>query len=634
MISRPNFPLRYPTLIAALLRTVCGVLLYSCAFATWAVPVETGSWQHALSAYQPPKYAINYTNFDYVNPNAPKGGLIRLANPDRRTSIDKLNPFTIKGVAPAALEMFMFETLCSFSMDEPQAMYGLLAESMLVAPDLSSISFRVHPLARFNNGDPVTPEDVVDSFKRLKGKLILPTHASPLLGVERAVVVDERTVRFDLKERSVDILFSLGYMRIFSRKWGAGKALMDMVEEPPIASGPYTIADLQMPSRIEFKRNPDYWARDLPVRRGHFNFDRISYRLYKDRDVMREAFKAGEFDIMRELAARAYARIHAGPKWDDGRIIKKAWQVDTGSMLQAFDFNLRKPKFQDIRVREAIMRAWDFEAYNRLGTFTRANSIFNNTAFAASGEPSADELKLLEPFRTQLPKEVFGPAFVAPRNDTHPNALRENLKRAAELLAQADWKIAPDGLLRNAKGELFSIEFLEPSQVGRSPAFESNLKKLGIVYTERLVDFSLYRRRLETFEFDAVIIVEGKFTLPNPGDLRKLYGSAEADVQGSNNYRGVKSPAVDALIERITAASTMPELLTASHALDRVIMWNHWQIPQLFTRAEPTSHWNKFGIPKVQARYFQIDSIPGEHSQPWPLWTWWDKSLDGKAAAR
>ena len=634
MMSQYTFSNLWSTSIHAARRWAGGLLLSICATAVWAAPVETGTWQHGLSAYLPPKYSREYQHFEYVNPAAPKGGLLRLGNPDRRTSIDKLNPFTIKGVAPAAMMMFMFESLCSFSMDEPQAMYGLLAESMLVAPDLSSISFRLHPLARFSNGDPVTAEDVADSFTRQRGKLILPTYAGPLAGVERVVIVDGRTVRFDLKERSVEALFSLGYMRIFSKKWGAGKPLSEIVEEPPIASGPYTIAKLQMPSRIEFKRNPQYWAQDLPVRRGHFNFDRIVYRMYKDLDVKREAFKAGEFDITRELAARAFVRIHKGPKWDDGRIVKKAWPVDTGSMLQAFDFNLRKPKFQDIRVREAIMRAWDFEAYNRYGTFTRANSIFNNTVFAAKGEPSADELKLLEPYRDQLPKEVFGPPFRAPRNDTHPNALRENLKRAAELLAEAGWKIAADGVLRNANGDAFTIEFLEPSQLGRFTEFEINLKKLGIQYTERLVDFSLYRRRLETFDFEMIIIVEGKFTIPNPIDLRNIYGSAGADAPGSNAYRGVKSPAVDALIERINSAANIDELLAASRALDRVIMWNHWQIPQLFTTAEPTSYWNKFGIPKVQARYFQIDSMPNVNSQPWPLWTWWDKSLDGKPSTQ
>ena len=630
MSISPTVSLPGDRTVRALRRWIGRLLLCVGSGAALAAPIPTGTWEHALSAYQPPKYGKDFHHFDYVNPDAPKGGLLRLGNPDRRTSIDKLNPYTIKGVAPAAVAMFMFEQLGTFSMDEPQAMYGLLAESMLVAPDLSSISFRLHPLARFNNGDPVTPEDVADSFKRLNGKLVLPSMVTSLVGVSRVVVVDPRTVRFDLKDRSLDTVYAVGAMPVFSHKWGGGKPLSEVVEEQPITSGPYTIADLQMPSRIELKRDLQYWARDLPVRRGHFNFDRIVYRMYKDLDVKREAFKAGEFDITREMSARAYTRIHKGPKWDDGRIAKKAWQVETGSLLQAIDFNLRRPKFQDIRVREAIMHAWDFESYNRLGTFSRANSMFNNTAFAASGEPSADELKLLEPFRDQLPKTVFGPAFKAPRNDTHPNALRDNLKHAALLLAQAGWTVAADGVLRNAQGEAFTMEYLEPQQVGRNPEFERNLKKLGIQYTERLVDFSLYRRRLESFDFDLVIIVEGKFTLPNPGDLRSLYGSANADVPGGNNLRGVKSQAVDALIERIGAASTMDELLTASHALDRVIMWNHWQIPQLFTKTEPTSYWNKFGIPKVQARYFQIDSIPDEHSLPWPLWTWWDKSLDTK----
>ncbi len=595
-------------------------------------PVVTGTWVHALSAYQPPKYAPDYQHFDYVDPAAPKGGTLRLSNPDRRSSIDKLNPWTIKGVAPAALDMLMFERLGTFSMDEPNAMYGLLAESMLVAPDLSSITFRLHPKARFANGDPVLAEDVADSFKRFHGKLVSPQYTTPLEGVSGVVVVDARTVRFDLKERSVNILFALGEMRIFSRKWGGGKPLADIVTEEPITSGPYTIAKLRMPSGIEFKLNPDYWAKDLPVRRGFFNFDHIVYRMYKDNEIRREAFKAGEFDILREMKASQYARAHKGAKWEDGRIIKKVFEVETGSMLQAFDFNLRLPKFQDIRVREAISRAWDFEAYNRYGTFVRANSIFNNTEFAAQGTPSAEELKLLEPFRAELPAEVFGPAFKAPRNDAHPNALRESLKRSAELLEQAGWKIAADGFLRNAAGEQFTIEYLEPVQVGRNPEFQRNLLKLGIVYSERLVDFSLYRRRLESYDYDLIVIVEGKFTLPNPGDLRSLYGSQGADVPGGNNYRGVKSKAVDALIERITAASTIEDLRTAAHALDRVIMWNHWQIPQLFVRTEPTSYWNKFGLPAIKPKYFQIDSIPDEHSLPWPLWTWWDKSLDKRPA--
>ncbi len=593
-----------------------------------SAPIVTGVWVPALSAYAQPKYPPGFSHFDYVNPDAPKGGVLRLGNPDRRSSFDKFNPFTVKGVAPAAMLMFVFEPLAFTSMDEPSTIYGLLAEQMMVAPDLSSISFRLHPKARFANGDPVTPEDVVHSFRQLTSKQASPTYQTALAAVAAAVVVDARTVRLDLKQHSLDAVFLAAALPVFSAKWGAGQTLDKIVDEQPIASGAYTIDKFEMPRRLELARNPDYWARDLPVRRGFFNFDRIIYRMYKDDVVRREAFKAEEFDIYKEYRASAYARLHEGAKWRDGRIVKKAFEINTGSMLQAFDFNLRRPKFQDIRVREAIMRAWDFEVYNRYGTFVRANSMFNNTPFAAEpGPPSPAELALLEPFRAELPPQVFGPAFRAPRNDTGPNALRDNLRRAQELLNEAGWKVAADGRLRNAAGEAFDIEYLEPSQVGRNPEFQRNLLKLGIRYTERLVDFALYRRRLETFDYDMIIIVEGKFTLPNSSTLESLYGSAGASQEGSNNFRGVKSAAVDALIKRIGAAATMDELLAASRALDRVVMWNHWQIPQLFTRTEPSSYWNKFGMPQVQARYMSIDTLSNDYAAPWPLWTWWDKSL-------
>ena len=616
--------------LAKLLRLAsCGVMFCLNAHAATPVfPVQTGVWTHALTAYGEPKYKADFHHFDYVNPDAPKGGVLRLPNPDRRTSFDKFHPFSIKGVAPGGMTYFVFETLARFSMDEPSSMYGVLAQSMYVEPDLSAITFRLHPLAKFSNGDPVTAEDVAHSFRQFKGKLISPTYTSDIEGVSEATVLDPQTVRFSLSARKVGTLFDIGHLTVFSRKWAAGKPLSEIVGEQPIASGPYTIAKAEMPSRLELKRNPEYWARDLPVRRGHFNFDRIVYRLYKDPAVRREAFKAGEFDILRELSSSQYARNHAGPKWRDGRIIKKPLEVATGSMLQAYDFNLRRAKFQDIRVREAIMRAWDFESYNRYGRFYRANSIFNNTDFAADGEPSAAELALLEPFRQELPPAVFGPPFRAPRNDTHPGALRDNLKRAAELLVQAGWNIAPDGLLRNPQGEAFTIEYLDPLSIGRDPAFAINLKKLGISYTERLVDFALYRRRLETFDFDMIIIVEGKFTLPDASALDSRYGSKGAKREGSFNHRGIESKAVDYLIERIGAASTLDELRSASRALDRVVMHNHWQIPQLFTRDEAMSYWNKFGIPSVRARYLQVDSLPDRHSLPWPLWTWWDKSLD------
>jgi peptide/nickel transport system substrate-binding protein/microcin C transport system substrate-binding protein len=606
-----------------------------------APPVQTGAWLHAISSYQPPKYPVGFDHFDYVNPAAPKGGLLRLSNPDRRSSFDKLNPFTVRGVAPAAVSLLMIESLTYASQDEPQAMYGLLAEAMYVAPDLSSISFRLHPKAKFSNGDPVTPEDVVYSFQMLTSPMTTPGIRAGYAPIEKAVKVDERTVRFDLRERKVEPLYIAGGLPVFSRKWGQPggqtggdgkpKKFDEIINEPPIASGPYLIDKVEMPRRIDLRLNPAYWARDLGVRRGFYNFERITYRMYSDPAVRREAFKAGEFDIIKEYSARSWARQHDGPKWRDGRIVKTAFPTSIGQAMQGSDFNLRRPKFQDPRVREAIILSWDFSVINRYKAYKRADSMFNNSAFAAQGLPSAEELKLLEPFRAELPARVFGPAYVAPRTDTGPNALRDNLRRARDLLAEAGWKIAADGRLRNAQGEAFEIEYLEPSQAGRNTEWQRNLEKLGISFKERLVDFALYRRRLETFDFDIVTIVEGDFTLPSASDLESSYASKHADEEGSNNLRGVKSKAVDALIETMSQASTLEELRTAARALDRVLMWSFLQVPELYGSSERASYWNKFGIPAVPATYFSIDT--GAGGGPWPIWCWWDKSLGDKPGA-
>jgi microcin C transport system substrate-binding protein len=591
-------------------------------------PIVTGRWVHALTAFGEPRYPADYPHRAYADPAAPKGGTLRLSNGDRRSSFDKLNMFTLKGNAPIGISMFMVESLCEFSMDEPASLYGLLAESMLVAPDLSTFTLRLRPEARFSNGDPVLAADVVDSVRRQQGPQVQPTYASPLSVLSGVEALDERTVRFHLKERTLDAVFNVGMTWVFSRKWGQGKPLKDIVDEPPIASGPYLVDKTEMPSRIEFRLNPAYWARDLPVRRGFFNFERVAYNLYNDVAVRREAFKAGDFHLMRELSSSAFERLHAGAKWRDGRIVKRAWQTDHGSLQQAMDFNLRRSRFQDIRVREALMRAWDYEAMDKRRAFVRCNSEFNNSPFAAVGLPTAAEQALLEPFRHELPATVFGPPFRAPVNQPPPR-LRENLKIAARLLTEAGWTVGADGFRRNAKGELLTLEYLLPSKPAGSSPFGVNLLKLGVKYTERQVDFAIYRRRLlETRDYDLVVIVEGNFTLPNAADLHQIYHSSGADAPGSYNFRGVKSPAVDALIDRIARARTMDELVAASRALDRVIMWNHWQIPQLYSSTERTSYWNRFGIPTTQARYFQVDSIPDAHSNPWPLWCWWDLASD------
>ena len=588
-------------------------------------PIQTGHWEHAISAYAPPKYARGFSHFAYVNPDAPKRGTLNLRNPDRRSSFDKFNPFTTRGNAPAGVSMFMFEPLAIQSMDEPQAMYGVLAEEIFVEPDLSSVSFRLHPKARFSNGDPVTPQDVAYSLERVKSKEASPAAQLAYADLLKAVVVDPRTVRIDLKARTVDAVFSAGALNVFSRRWGDGKKFDEVVLDTPITSGAYVIDRYDLPGRIEFRLNPDYWGRDIPSRRGHFNFERIRYRMYSDQAVAREAFKAGEFDIFKEYRASAWARHHQGAKWRDGLIVKKAFKTATGQGLQSMQLNQRRPLFQDIRVREALMLAWDFNRYNQYGTFSHANSVFNNSEFAAVGSPSAEELKLLEPFRSELPARVFGPAFAPPDNLKGPNALREHLRQARDLLAQAGWKVASDGKLRNSRGEAFEFEYLEPGSAGAMIDFQRNLEKLGITMKERIVDFALYRRRLEQYDFDLIVIVEGDFTLPSSADLTSSYGSKSADEPGNNNFRGVKSAAVDSLLEAIGSANTLEQLRTASRALDRVVMWNFWQIPQLYLSSEQISYWNRFGMPAIQAQYFVADSYPSASSAPWPLWTWWMK---------
>ena len=605
--------------------------------------VPTDGWVHAYAAFGEPKYPRGFDHFEYLNPGAPKGGTLYLPNSDRRTSFDKLNYYTIKGNAPAGVGIYMIETLAFLAADETQTMYGLLAEEMRVAPDKSSIAFRLHPKARFSNGDLVTADDVKFSFDTLTSKFVLPSYNTALAGVARAVVLDARTIRFDLVEKTSDTLFKLGQLVVFSRKWGQKPdgsipPFDQIVDQPPIASGPYTIARTDSGRRIEFQRNPDYWARDLPVRRGLYNFDRIVYRYYQDEDIATEAFKAGEYEIVRVYTAKLWERQFVGAKFDDGRIIKKSIHVGTGQGLQAYQLNLRRPIFADIRVRKAFMLTYDWETNNRYPKFglKRANSVFNNSEFAAEGLPSAGELKLLEPYRGELPKEVFGPPFVAPRNDIEPNALRRNLLEARALLEAAGWKLDPAGVLRNGKGEPFVVELLAPSGQDtdrRMLPWGRNGRKLGMAIGTRHVDFALFDRRLQEFDFDMAQIVEPAFQLPVVADYVGLYGSKAADEKASNNLRGVKSRCVDHILEAMGVAGTLADFRDACRALDRVVMWNYWQVPELYKDGEDLAYWNRFGIPAVQPQHFTTDLAPDiDTRMPWPIVAWWDKRLTAKTS--
>jgi microcin C transport system substrate-binding protein len=602
--------------------------------ASGASASATSGWVHAYAAFGEPKYPRGFDHFEYLNPNAPKGGTLYLPNPDRRTSFDKLNYYTIRGNAPAGVSIFMAETLAFLGADETQTMYGLLADAMLVPPDKSSITFRLNADARFSNGDAVTTEDVKFSFDTLTGKFVSPTYNTDYAGVARAVVLDARTIRFELKDKSNDQIFKLGHMPVFSHKWGlkpdgTRPPFDQVVNEVPITSGAYTIARTESGRRIEFQRNPDYWARDLPIRRGMYNFDRIVYRYYQDEDIQTEAFKAGEYDIVRVYTAKLWERQLVGPKFNDGRIVKKTIHVGTGQGLQAYELNLRRPIFADIRVRKAFELTYDWENNNRYPNFglKRASSVFNNSEFAAHGLPSAGELKLLEPYRDELPKEVFGPPYVAPRTDTDPKALRKNLLEARQLLQEAGWKLDAQGVLRNAKGEPFVVELLAPSGQDtdrRMLPWGRNGEKLGMTIRTRHVDFALFDRRLQEFDFDMATIVEPAFQLPLAADYVSIYGSKAADEKASNNLRGVKSKAADHIMEAMVNAATLEQLRDACRALDRVVMWNHWQVPELYKDGEDLAYWNKFGIPAVQPLHFTTDLPPDLDTRlAWPITSWW-----------
>jgi peptide/nickel transport system substrate-binding protein/microcin C transport system substrate-binding protein len=595
-----------------------------------AAAVESG-WVHAYAAYSTPKYPSGFAHFDYVDPQAPKGGTLVLGNPDRRTSFDKFNPYTVRGNAPAALGLFMFESLATASADEPQTMYGLLAESMKIEPDFSAVTFRLNPKARFYNGDPVTADDVVHSYQIITGPKVSPAYPAIFSALGRITKLDDRTVRFDLRDRSIDTVFVAGGVPVFSRKWGLGedgkrKPFDEIVTEYPITSGPYTIARADSGRRLELKRNPDYWARDLNVRRGHYNFERIVYRYYRDRAVQMEAFKAGEFDLIQEYSARRWDRAHKGPKWDDGRIQKRRFESDFGQGGQAYRLNLRRPIFQDLRVREAIDLSYDFENVNRLGQYQRMYSLFNNTEFAAQGLPSPAELKLLEPYRAELPAAVFGPAYRPPRTDTGPHALRRNLLRARDLLAQAGWKTDADGVLRNAKGEPFVFEYLSPEEgAARNVAgWIKNLQKLGITMRIRVVDFALYTKRLDVFDFDMVAIVSGEFALPSAAEFQAAWTTQAAEPEGAN-LSGLTLKALDALIAQMAAVRTLDELRTVSRAIDRIVMHSRPFVPELYSASHRVSWWNKFGMSPNVPGYMGVDT--GRGNLPWPIATWWLKDL-------
>lgn len=597
---------------------LCLLLLWVCS-PSWA--------GHAYAQFGDIKYPATFNHFDYVNPDAPKGGELVLVSPTRLSSFDKYNPFTLKGNAAPGLSGLVFETLLTGTLDEPTTAYGLLAEDVSVSSDKRSVTFRLRSQARFNNGDPVLASDVKYSFDKLTSKEAAPQFRTLYAEVTGAKVIDARTVRFDFARANPELPLIVGNLPVFSQKWGmkegVSQPLDKIVTDLPIASGPYKIGRVVFGRDISYDRDPNYWARDVNVRRGLFNFDRITYRLYKDNTAQLEGFKAGEFDFIQSFVAREWARGYTGKSFNNGQLIKRELKHGNAGDFQGFLFNTRLPKFQDVRVREAIGLAMDFEWMNRqlfYNAYQRVRGYFVASDFEATGLPDAAELALLAPLRAQLAPEVFNaPVPVPPPTEIDPasgQTLRDHLRQAKALLAQAGWTYR-EGALRNAQGESFTLEFLDNSgAMGRVVTpFAKNLEKLGFVVNYKVVDFAVLQKRLDVFDFE--IISNRNVGSESPGtELMERFGSKAAGTEGSGNFVGIQDSAVDALLEKVISSKTRPQLITAVRALDRVLRHGHYAVPHWYGGVHRVAWRNgRFEQPAVAPRYYQPEA--------WAVSTWW-----------
>jgi microcin C transport system substrate-binding protein len=598
------------------------------------VLIWLAAWSVA-SAWAAPGYAVwgkfkyqpGFTHFEYVNPNAPKGGELRMVAGSRISTFDKYNPYTLKGNAPSFLGDLLFEGLLTGPMDEIGVGYGLLAEDVEVPADLMSVTFRLRPQARFHNGDAVRASDVKHSFDTLNSKYSHPTYATLLADVAGVDVLDERTVRFRFKKKDRQLPLTVGGLPVFSAKWGVengkAKTFDQVIMDIPIGTGPYKIGPVRFGKDITYVRDPNYWAKELPVRKGMANFDRIMIKIYADNTAQLEALKAGEFDLMQFFSAGDWNRRLTGNRIKVGELRKDEFQHKLPDGFYSMVINNRLPKFADRRVRMALELAMDYEWMNLhlfRGSYVRVKGVFANTQCEATGNPSPAELALLEPHRAQLWPDVFGPMALPP-NTNPPNSLRANLLKARQLLQEAGWTYR-DGALRNAKGEPFTVEFLDSTEargVTTTAQWRKALEQLGIDFRVREVDFALWQQRLESNNFEMLGISFPGTHFPG-SDYADLFGSKSADVPGSGNYAGIKNPAIDDIVARLSNVDTEEDFLAACRALDRVIAHGHYMVPAWTSRNRRIA-WSSWKLERPAV----IPAYPpeGVPYMDWFMFTWW-----------
>jgi len=567
--------------------------------------------RHGFAVLGSLKYGPGFTHFDYVNPDAPKGGRLRLWY---NGNFDSLNPFILKGHWAAGSNPFgvdgrllTFESLMVGSGDEEDSYYGLIAGGVELPEDGQSITFTLRAAARWHDGSQITAADVAYSFDTLKAKGH-PVYRVLFKDVTSAEVLAPRKVRFNFAQGALtrDLPATVATMPVISQAWYKDHDFSKTTMMPPLGSGPYRVEKVDPGRAITYALVAGHWGKDLPVYAGRNNFQRITWDYYRDRDIALESLFAGKMDFREDFTSRNWATKYDNvPAVKDGHLIKEVLPDQNPSGFQAFFLNTRRAKFADRRVRRAIGLVFDFEWTNENlfhGLYQRTYSIFQNSDMEAAGIPQGAELALLEPWRKNLPEEVFGPVYRAPKTDGSGN-IRGQLRQAKKLLRAAGWTVR-DGALVDGQGQVFEIEFISYSK-----SFERivmpyirNLEKLGIAAGFRLVEPAQYQRRIQEFDFDITTFRNTSSLTPGLG-LRNAWNSKNADVMGGRNYTGLKSAAVDGLIEKIIQAKNREQLRHATHALDRVIMWTHNLVPQWFKAAHTIAYWDLFGRPAIKPKY-------------------------------
>jgi microcin C transport system substrate-binding protein len=577
----------------AQIRTFCAAILL-------AVPVlaHAAEPSHGLSKYGDLKYPADFKHFDYANPDAPKGGSVQLAT---LGTFDNLNPFVLKGVSAAGAAA-IYDTLTVNSADEPFSVYGLIAESIEVPDDKRWVIFNLRTEARWHDGVALTAEDVVWTFDTIKSQGH-PLYKSYYSSVVKAEALDTHKVKFHFSEgNNGELPLIIGQLSIMPKHFWQDKDFEKTTLEPLLGSGPYKFGKIDPGRSINYERVEDYWAKDLPVKKGHDNFDKLGYDYYRDQVVGLEALKAGDVDFRIEYTSKSWKTAYDFPALNAGHVIKEELEDQRLQRMQAFVFNSRLPKFSDARVRQALGYAFDFEWMNKnlfYGAYQRLTSYFQNSEFMATGLPEGDELAILEKYRDQLPASVFDEVYTPPKNDGSGN-IRAQYRKALALFKEAGWEVREGKLTHLASGEIMTIELViaQPSVEKIGLAYRKTLERLGVDLKVRVVDSSQYEKRVEDFDYELLVL--GWSQTRSPGTEQYDYwSSAAADEPGSSNYVGIKNPVIDDLIDLLVAAPDRESLVNATKALDRVLLHNHYVIPQYFGPTYRVAYWNKFSRPEI-----------------------------------